>query len=307
MKFGDNLKALRKAKKISQEDLAEKVGVSRQSVSKWECGDAYPEMDNILKLCSIFHCEITDLVNSELVDIDSLDEKVKMSIVKLGREKQQKMKGLSKALYILARIGKIVLILGIISVILTMLVTPYITSNTKRKEKGTIEFFGEEIKYEENKTSITITHPNGKTKIEGYNDRMSLSHLGDYLEKNSMTTLTIFIETAFFFLVITLVLLYFTFKHLEELFINIHNGETPFTMENVRHIKKMAFLMIATIILPLFSGIITETIIGEELDIGLELFDFIYILFLFSMAYIFEYGYEIQRDSKGKMYGEENE
>lgn len=38
MKFGDNLRYLRKSKKLSQEDLAEKVGVSRQSVSKWETG-----------------------------------------------------------------------------------------------------------------------------------------------------------------------------------------------------------------------------------------------------------------------------
>lgn len=67
----------------------------------------------------------------------------------------------------------------------------------------------------------------------------------------------------------------------------------------------MAILLIATIILPLVSGFITEIIMGEELDIGLELLDFIYILFLFSMAYIFEYGYEIQRDSCGKMYNDE--
>ena len=38
MKFGDNLKHLRKLKKLSQEALAEKMNVSRQSVSKWETG-----------------------------------------------------------------------------------------------------------------------------------------------------------------------------------------------------------------------------------------------------------------------------
>lgn len=38
MKFGDNLKNLRKKKNFSQENLAEKLGVSRQSVSKWEGG-----------------------------------------------------------------------------------------------------------------------------------------------------------------------------------------------------------------------------------------------------------------------------
>ena len=65
MKFGENLKKLRKLKKISQEELAERVGVSRQSVSKWETGDAYPEMNNILELCKIFKCNIGELVNDK--------------------------------------------------------------------------------------------------------------------------------------------------------------------------------------------------------------------------------------------------
>ena len=89
MKFGDNLRNLRKSKKLSQEKLAEKVGVSRQSISKWECGEAYPEMNNIMILCNIFHCKINDLINEDMVDIDSLDEEVKMSIVKFKEEKQK--------------------------------------------------------------------------------------------------------------------------------------------------------------------------------------------------------------------------
>ena len=55
MKFGENLYNLRKKQKISQEKLAEKIGVSRQSVSKWENGTAYPEMNRIFELCKIFH------------------------------------------------------------------------------------------------------------------------------------------------------------------------------------------------------------------------------------------------------------
>ena len=47
MNFGQNLRNLRKSKNISQEELAERVRVSRQSVSKWETGEAYPEMNNI--------------------------------------------------------------------------------------------------------------------------------------------------------------------------------------------------------------------------------------------------------------------
>ena len=89
MKFGENLYHLRKDAKMSQEVLAEKVGVSRQSVSKWENGEAYPEMDNLLKICKIFHCKLNDIIHDDIQDIDSLDEDVKMSIVKFEKEKQK--------------------------------------------------------------------------------------------------------------------------------------------------------------------------------------------------------------------------
>ena len=98
MKFGDNLKKFRKSKRLSQEALAEKMNVSRQSVSKWKTGDAYPEMNNILELCKIFHCHINDLVNDNITDIDSLDEEIKMNVVKFKEEKQRKIKGISKAI-----------------------------------------------------------------------------------------------------------------------------------------------------------------------------------------------------------------
>ncbi len=47
MSFSDNLKSIRQERNISQEKLAEIVGVSRQAVSKWEQESGYPEMDEI--------------------------------------------------------------------------------------------------------------------------------------------------------------------------------------------------------------------------------------------------------------------
>ena len=58
MKFGNNIQNLRKAKNLSQEELAEKVGVSRQSISQWECD----EWSNFPTLCSNFHCYIDDFI-----------------------------------------------------------------------------------------------------------------------------------------------------------------------------------------------------------------------------------------------------
>ena len=98
MKFGENLRVLRKSKNMSQETIAEKVGVSRQSISKWENGEAYPEMKNILSLCDIFHCKINDLVHNNLTDIDSLDEEIIMNVVKFNEKKQNQVKSLSNVI-----------------------------------------------------------------------------------------------------------------------------------------------------------------------------------------------------------------
>ena len=58
MNLSDNLKRIRKENNLSQEQLADKLGVSRQSVSKWESGQAYPEMDKVLQLCQLFNLNI---------------------------------------------------------------------------------------------------------------------------------------------------------------------------------------------------------------------------------------------------------
>lgn len=63
MNFANNIKAIRKEHHLSQEQLAEQLGVSRQSVSKWESGQSYPEMDKILLLCKLFDCDIGVLMN----------------------------------------------------------------------------------------------------------------------------------------------------------------------------------------------------------------------------------------------------
>ena len=61
--FAENLKRIRKENNLSQEQLAEELGVSRQAISKWESQVAYPEMDKIIALCNKFNLSIDDLLN----------------------------------------------------------------------------------------------------------------------------------------------------------------------------------------------------------------------------------------------------
>lgn len=63
MRFCDKLAKLRKENNLSQEQFADKMGVSRQAVSKWESGASYPDMDKILTMCKILNCNLEDLLD----------------------------------------------------------------------------------------------------------------------------------------------------------------------------------------------------------------------------------------------------
>lgn len=61
--LGNNLIALRKMKKMTQGDLADKLGVSRQTISKWETGDSIPDMEMGMKLADILQVSLDELMN----------------------------------------------------------------------------------------------------------------------------------------------------------------------------------------------------------------------------------------------------
>ena len=67
MSFGQNLLFLRKMRdNMTQEELAERLNVSRQTVSKWELDAAYPEMDKLLALCDLFSCSLDQLIREDM-------------------------------------------------------------------------------------------------------------------------------------------------------------------------------------------------------------------------------------------------
>ena len=78
MNFCNNLQKLRKKMNLSQEQLAENLNVTRQSVSKWESGASYPEMDKLLALCKIFNCGLDDLVNKNIDEVKDLTSSKKI-------------------------------------------------------------------------------------------------------------------------------------------------------------------------------------------------------------------------------------
>ena len=98
MQFNEQLTALRRAKGISQETLAEQLGVSRQAVSKWETGTAKPELDNILALCRILEVSPNELLGDTTQPINELApsvtvESLKAANVTASADRKKLLKG----------------------------------------------------------------------------------------------------------------------------------------------------------------------------------------------------------------------
>ena len=284
MKFGENLYNLRKKQKISQEKLAEKIGVSRQSVSKWENGTAYPEMNRIFELCKIFHCKLNDLVNDNILDFDSLDEEVKMSVVKFNKEKQKKLKIVSKTISICSRILQVITIIISAVMIMSMLFIPSIINNAYV-----------------NNESIIIADKN----IMEFNlDEMTTNTIVNVFNEHSKLEIVLYAEIIMICLIISIMIISFAMLYLAKLFDSISKGDTPFTLENLKNIKRVAILFIAYLIFPDVSGTLFQWITKIDMNIDYEITKIFYVLIIICIYYIFDYGHQIQLDSKGKIYGE---
>ena len=284
MKFGENLYNLRKKQKISQEKLAEKIGVSRQSVSKWENGTAYPEMNRIFELCKIFHCKLNDLVNDNILDFDSLDKEVKMSVVKFNKEKQNKLKIVSKTISIFSKMLQVITIIISAVMIISMLFIPSVINNTN-VDNG----------------SIIVAD---KNVMEFNLDQMTTNTIVNVFEEHSKLEIILYTEIIMICLTVSVMIISFAMLYLAKLFDSISKGDTPFTLENLKNIKRVAILFISYLIFPDVSGTLFQWITKIDMNIDYEITKIFYVLIIICIYYIFDYGHQIQLDSKGKIYGE---
>ena len=103
MSFAENLQTIRKNNHLSQEELAEMLGVSRQAVSKWELGDGYPEVEKLLILSNKLNVSLDSLmggsipktrpevsVRSGIIRIVSPNEGVIIDVSKVMRSQEYK-------------------------------------------------------------------------------------------------------------------------------------------------------------------------------------------------------------------------
>lgn len=157
MTLGERLLGYRTNLKMSQDDLAEKVGVTRQTVSKWETDQSMPDFNKILPLCEVFGITTDELIKGENVvkEIEIKEGKLEESNSYIQyNEKQKKKKAtfisISIFLYIIGAFsmpfmseslncddGYAVMVLGVLWAIATaMLIYIFISSPRQRKENS---------------------------------------------------------------------------------------------------------------------------------------------------------------------------
>lgn len=121
----ENIKTLRKAKGLSQEELAVKLNVVRQTVSKWEQGLSVPDSDMLIALSEVFETPVSRLLGENIEkekedDIRIISEKLEVINMQLAERKREKRKG--RHIFYIAAAALLVLL----AVILIVSDSPYL-------------------------------------------------------------------------------------------------------------------------------------------------------------------------------------
>lgn len=221
----------------------------------------------------------------------------------IEKDKQRKLKVLSKIIYILAKIGKILTYIAIPFIVLGMVIIPILMNKIDIKnDRIILKDKGNVISIVEKNDKLTINIKDAK--VAEVTSAKDISKIKDFFNNNSKGTIIAAGETALAFALISIIIAILLLRRVEKLFKNINKNDTPFTYDNVEHIRRIAFLMIINIILPAIASAVIELILKVDLNIHFGAYNLIEILSLYVLVYVFEYGCKLQKDSKCKIYGE---
>lgn len=112
-KIGNFIATERKAKKLTQAKLAEKVFVSEKTLSKWENGKGLPDTNSLPKLCEILGVSLNELLNGEKNITDSNLQKNEQLLLEMAKELERKNKTIWKSMWVILTISMIALFAGV--------------------------------------------------------------------------------------------------------------------------------------------------------------------------------------------------
>lgn len=113
IKTGEFLKELRKEKNITQEELAEKMGVARRTVSRWETGANMPDMDILIDISDFYGVDLREILDGERKN-KQMDKEIKDTILKVAEYENEGKKRSSVAVIVYSALGILSLLANLI-------------------------------------------------------------------------------------------------------------------------------------------------------------------------------------------------
>lgn len=123
LKIGQFISGRRRAKGLTQAELAEKLGITDRAVSKWECGKSLPDASIMLELCALLQITVNDLLSGEVISMENYNEEMEKNLLNAIKEKENADKRLLSVEVALVAIS-------ILFLLLTDLVASYIEMST---------------------------------------------------------------------------------------------------------------------------------------------------------------------------------
>lgn len=117
IKIGKFIKERRVLKKLTQEQLAEKLNITDRAVSKWENGKCMPDASLMVELCDILSISVNELLNGEIIDNKDYIKKYDELLIELKREEEDKNKKLIFSMWTILISSILFFILNIVLII----------------------------------------------------------------------------------------------------------------------------------------------------------------------------------------------
>ncbi len=88
VKIGKFIAICRKEQNLTQEQLAEKLGITYKAVSKWECGNGLPDASIMMELCKILKITVNDLLSGEIIKTENYNEKAEENLLEMAKKEE---------------------------------------------------------------------------------------------------------------------------------------------------------------------------------------------------------------------------
>lgn len=217
--------------------------------------------------------------------------------VLLDDKSQNRLKALSKVVSIIAKIGKICLMIIVPFIFIAMIAIPFVLHN--------LEVNGNVIKFSDASIVINddyVTFKAGDKIYVSNEDVKALTSVANFFANNTKGDIILLTEVSLGFVSAILIISIYSLIYMEKLFNNIHTQSTPFSVENTDYIYRIGHLMIISAIVSLVFEITIGVLFPKLYIVNITSYGIIEILMVFVIYYIFKYATKLQEEKKTSIY-----